>query len=102
MFTAQNFVTIGTAHALHQLGLHHTVAQVGFDDVDLADVIDPPITVIPQQPRLLGQLAAQRLFDRADGIESSSGRDIVPCELLARGSGEITAADPTAGKTGRR
>jgi LacI family transcriptional regulator len=102
VFTAQNFVTIGTAHALHQLGLHHTIAHVGFDDVDLADVIDPPITVIPQQPRLLGQLAAQRLFDRADGVDTDSGRNIVPCELLARGSGEITAADPTAGKTGRR
>ena len=92
VFTAQNFVTIGTAHALHHLGLHHSVAQVGFDDLDLADVIDPPITVIPQQPRRLGQLAAQRLFDQADGIESGGGRDIVPCELLARGSGEITVA----------
>ena len=102
VFTAQNLVTIGTAQALHHLGLHHSVAQVGFDDLDLADVIDPPITVIPQQPRLLGKLAAQRLFDRADGIESGGGRDIVPCELLARGSGEITAAAPRAAKTGRR
>jgi LacI family transcriptional regulator len=102
VFTAQNFVTIGTAHALHHLGLHHSVAHVAFDDVDLADLVDPAITVIPQQPRLLGQLAAQRLFDRADGIETGSGRDIVPCELLARGSGEIPAADPAAGKTGRR
>jgi LacI family transcriptional regulator len=93
VFTAQNFVTIGTAHALHQLGLHHTVAQVGFDDVDLADVVDPPITVIPQHPRLLGQLAAQRLFDRVDGVESGGGRDVVPCQLLARGSGEIAVSD---------
>lgn len=90
VFTAQNFVTIGTAHALHDLGLHHTVAQVGFDDVDLADVIEPAITVIPQRPRYLGQLAAQRLFDRADGTKSVGGHDVVPCELVVRGSGEIS------------
>lgn len=87
--TAQNFITVGGVQALHDLGLQHTIAQVGFDDVELADVVDPPLTVVPQDPRQLGRIAAERLFQRIDGHRVDSVHEVLPLAVMARGSGEI-------------
>lgn len=89
IFTAQNFITVGAAHALHDLGLHWTVAHIGFDDIELADIIQPGISVVPQRPRELGHLAAEQLFRRIDGDRSEPIRDIIDSPVIARGSGEI-------------
>ena len=89
LFTAQNLVTVGAIRALHQLGLQHRVAMVGFDDLILADVLKPGITVIAQDPARIGTIAADRLFRRLDGDTSSEQTVIVPSRLIARGSGEI-------------
>jgi LacI family transcriptional regulator len=89
VFTAQNFVTSGAVTALHQLGLQHSIALVGFDDVNFADIIDPAITVVPQDPKDLGEKAAQLLFGRIDGNRQPGTRLIVDRPLIERGSGEI-------------
>jgi LacI family transcriptional regulator len=89
LFTSQNLVTVGAIRALHQLGLQHRVAMVGFDDLILADVLKPGITVIAQDPARIGTIAAERLFRRLDGDTSAEQTIIVPSRLIARGSGEI-------------
>jgi LacI family transcriptional regulator len=89
IFTAQNFVTMGVVRALHDLDLQHSVAVVGFDDVDFADALDPGITVVPQQPEELGRRAAEVLFSRVDGGDHPRIVDIFGHSLVARGSGEI-------------
>ena len=57
LFSAQNLVTIGTVRALRRLGRHRTVALVGFDDFPLADLLDPPVTVVAQDPARMGRTA---------------------------------------------
>ena len=89
LFTSQNFVTIGATQALHDLGLHERIAHVGFDDVLLADVVRPGITVVPQYPLELGRRAALLLFSRLAGSNEPLARDIVPAAIVERGSGEI-------------
>lgn len=89
LFTAQNFVTVGAVQALHDLGLQHRIAHVGFDDVELADVVEPGITVVPQQPRELGRRAAEMLFRRLDGATNPPTQEIVGSSVIARGSGEL-------------
>lgn len=89
LFTAQNFVTYGALRALRQLGLNHTVALVGFDDFYLADILDPPVTVVAQDPQTIGRRAAERLFSRFDGDTSPFTTEVVPSRLVVRGSGEI-------------
>jgi LacI family transcriptional regulator len=89
LFTAQNFVTYGALRALRQLGLNHTVALVGFDDFYLADILDPPVTVVAQDPQTIGRRAAERLFSRFDGDTSPWTTEVVPSRLVVRGSGEI-------------
>jgi LacI family transcriptional regulator len=87
----QNLLTVGAVHALRALRRHHQVALVGFDDVPLADALDPGLTVIAQQPLVLGRRAAELLFSRIDGYDGPSRTVIVPTDLIARGSGELPA-----------
>ncbi len=89
LFTSQNLLTIGAYRALRRLGLHRRVALVGFDDVLLADLLEPGITVIAQDPATMGHRAAELLFRRIDGDQSASAHLVVPTRLITRGSGEL-------------
>jgi LacI family transcriptional regulator len=91
LFAAQNLITIGTIHALHRHGLQHQVALVGFDDLPLADVLDPGITVVAQDPYAIGTAAAELIFARLDGYHGPSQHRTIPTRLIVRGSGEIPA-----------
>ena len=88
VFSAQNLVTEGALHALWRAGVQHAVAHVGFDDIPLADLLDPALTGVRQDPRRMGRLAAERLFRRLQGPLAPE-RLVVPTELIVRGSGEI-------------
>jgi LacI family transcriptional regulator len=89
LFTAQNLVTIGALRALHGTGRQHEVALVGFDDLPLADLLQPGVTVMAQDPGRMGTLAAERLFDRLAGDIGPAQTLVVPATLVVRGSGEI-------------
>ncbi len=91
LFAGQNLITIGAFRALRKLGLHQRVALVGFDDILLADLLEPAITVIAQDPAAIGRKAAEVLFRRLDGDRSPSEHHIVRTRMIARGSGEIPA-----------
>ncbi len=89
IFSAQNLVTIGVLHALRESGLQHAIALVGFDDVPLADLLEPGVTVVAQNPQEIGRIAAERVFARLDGDAGPAVRTVVPTRLIERGSGEI-------------
>lgn len=91
LFTAQNLITIGAIRALRKLGLQYQIALVGFDDFRLADLLEPPVSVIAQDPTEVGQTAAELLFARLNGDSSPSQQIVIPTRLIARGSGEIAA-----------
>jgi LacI family transcriptional regulator len=92
LFTGQNLVSIGGIRALHDLGLQHEVAMVGFDDVFLADMLEPALSVVAQDPAEMGRTAAARVFARLDGDDSPAVISVVPATLIIRGSGEIPAS----------
>jgi LacI family transcriptional regulator, galactose operon repressor len=89
IFTGQNLITIGAFRALRRLKLHQRIALIGFDDILLADLLEPGITVIAQDPAAIGRAAAEVLFRRLDGDRSPSQQHIVPTRMMKRGSGEI-------------
>jgi LacI family transcriptional regulator len=89
LFTSQNLSTIGGIRALRSAGLERRIALIGFDDVALADLLEPAVSVVAQDPQELGRSAAELLFRRLDGDTSPSVHHVVPVELIARGSGEI-------------
>ena len=63
-------------------------AMVGFDDFELADLLDPPVTVVAHDVSALGHAAAELLFARVQGDQSPPRKVVLPVHLVARGSGE--------------
>ena len=92
LVTGQNLITIGALNALRDLALQHEVALVAFDDVPLANLLEPGVTTVAQDPVALGRRAAELIFARLDGDTGASRTAIVPTELITRGSGEIAPA----------
>lgn len=86
-FTANNRSTAGVARALHTN--RRTCAVVGFDDLDLADLVVPPLTVVAYDSQDLGHRAARLLLERIDGEAGPAREVVLPTMLVARGSGEI-------------
>jgi LacI family transcriptional regulator len=89
IFSSQNLITVGALRALHGLGVHRSVALIGFDDLALADLVEPAISVIAQNPSGIGHLAAERALARLDGDTTPFRKFVVPTRMIVRGSGEI-------------
>jgi LacI family transcriptional regulator len=89
VLAAQKTMAIGALRALHRLGLAETVGLVAFDDFDLADVVRPGVTVVAQNPALMGQTAAELMLSRRDGYAGRARTVVVPVRFQTRGSGEI-------------
>jgi LacI family transcriptional regulator len=89
IFSGQNLITIGAFRALRRRGLHKQIALIGFDDILLADLLEPGITVIAQDPAAIGRVAAEVLFRRLDGDRAPSQHHVVQTRMITRGSGEI-------------
>ena len=89
VFSAQNLITIGALHALRKAGKEHSVALIGFDDLPLADLLVPAVTVVIQDAQEIGRTAAERVFRRLDGEDLPIEKLVIPTRLVERGSGEI-------------
>jgi LacI family transcriptional regulator len=92
LFAGQNLISMGVVRAVHAAGRQHEIAMVSFDDIPLADVVEPGVTVVAQDPRALGRTAAELLFARLDGHDGPTRHIVVPTRLIERGSGEIRFA----------
>ncbi|GAB3591724.1 LacI family DNA-binding transcriptional regulator [Angustibacter peucedani] len=89
IFAARNALAVGAIRALRQRGATGSVALVGFDDFPLADLVDPPLTVIRQNVAQIGAEVTRILFSRIDGDHSVPEHLVLPPTLVQRGSGEI-------------
>ena len=89
LFTGDTYTTLGTSRAIGSLGLDHEVAQVGFDDCLLPELIDRGVTVLARDPVATGRRAATLLFRRVEGDRSPGTRETLVAQLISRGSGEI-------------
>lgn len=85
VITGNNRITVHALRAMRQHDLQ--LAIVGYDDFELADLVDPPVTVVHQDPAAMGQKAAQQLFVRLLGDESAPMTVVMPTRLIVRGSG---------------
>lgn len=89
LFALDNRCTEGAVRALRAAGAEHEVALVGFDDVHLADLLDPPLTVVAHDVTAMGRAAAEQLFARIDGLEGPVRTVVLPTHVVPRGSGEL-------------
>lgn len=86
VLTGNNRITVLTLRVL--AGTARRPALVGFDDFELADLLDPPVSVVSLDPAELGRAAAELLFARLDGDREPPRRIVLPVRLTPRGSGE--------------
>ncbi|MFC5675308.1 LacI family DNA-binding transcriptional regulator [Streptomyces incanus] len=91
VFTGNNRVTVTVIRVLSERS--RPVALVGFDDIELADLLRPGLTVVAQDSAALGRTAAERLFRQLDGTLLTPERIELPTRLITRGSGELPPAD---------
>jgi LacI family transcriptional regulator len=92
LFTARNEITTGAVRALRALGLDGSVALIGFDDFELADLLQPSITVVAQDPVAMGRLGTELLLSRiGSGPDFTPTRHVIPTRLIVRESSEVTA-----------
>lgn len=89
LFTANNRITLAALHHLHGLPAGRPrPALLGFDDLELAALLSPGLSVVAQDPAALGATAARTLFARLAGESAPARTRTVPTRLIPRGSAE--------------
>ena len=83
--TGNNRCTFALVRFLrHQPAL--ALSYVGFDDFDLADLLEPAVTTVAQDSDQVGRRAAELLFDRIAHPGAAARRVVVPAHLVVRDS----------------
>lgn len=96
LFVANNLMSIGALRALNAMRVRppEQISFVGFDDLDLAEILNPPLTVIDRPMEEQGALAMRLLLARIDEPNGMPPQHIVlDTRLLVRGS---TAPPPAS------
>ncbi|MFC5824045.1 LacI family DNA-binding transcriptional regulator [Nonomuraea insulae] len=70
------------------------IAIVGFDEVPLSDLLQPPLTVVAQDTMTIGRTAVDLLRSRIADPGRPVRTVVVPVSLRTRGSGEVPAPSP--------
>ncbi|MGZ4413522.1 MAG: LacI family DNA-binding transcriptional regulator [Gaiellaceae bacterium] len=88
LFAQSDVMAVGALHAITEAGLRvpDDVAVVGFDNSQLAEMTEPPLTSVRQDPVGLGIAAAEVLFHIIDAPDDPVPVAVVPVELVVRGS----------------
>ncbi|MBF4661820.1 ribose operon transcriptional repressor RbsR [Cronobacter malonaticus] len=88
VFMGNDAMAVGAYHALYQAGLRipQDIALVGYDDIELASYMTPPLTTIHQPKDELGELAIDVLIHRMAQPELQQQRLQLTPVLTVRGS----------------
>lgn len=88
LLSGNNTMTHGVVAEVARTG-RKDIAVVAFDDVPMAEILQPPLTVIAQAPVAMGDLAGSLILRRLDGDRPQPRTHVVDTDLIVRGSGEI-------------
>jgi len=88
IFCANDATALGALDTIRARGLRipEDVALAGFDDLDFAARMDPPLTTIRQGVRDQGAEAVNCLFQLIGDREGTPRRVLLPTELVIRQS----------------
>jgi LacI family transcriptional regulator len=89
IFAQSDLLALGAIAALRARGLRvpGDVSVVGFDDIPVSSVFDPPLTTVRQPMREVGALAARLIGDRASASKRAKvSRHVLRAPLVIRGS----------------
>jgi LacI family transcriptional regulator len=88
VFAAADLMAVGAMKVAREagLGVPEDLAVVGFDDIQLASLIEPALTTIRQDKVGLGRAAAWALLKQIENPELTSAALTLPVELVVRAS----------------
>lgn len=88
VFVANNLMSIGALKAIREFGLSipREMSIVGFDDLDLAALLDPPFTVIDRPTIAQGEEAGRLMLERFRDPTRAYRSLVMPVELVVRAS----------------
>jgi DNA-binding LacI/PurR family transcriptional regulator len=90
IFAQSDLLALGAISALREHGLRvpEDVSIVGFDDIPVAQVFDPPLTTLRQPMREVGALAARLVQERRGDQRRTTRarRHVLHAPLVVRGS----------------
>ncbi|HSL70881.1 MAG TPA: LacI family DNA-binding transcriptional regulator [Longimicrobiales bacterium] len=88
LFAANDSMAIGALSALSEAGLDvpGDVAVVGFDDIQIAHYVSPPLTTVRVPIAALGARAVARVLQLLRGEPPGSTREVIPTEVIIRRS----------------
>jgi LacI family transcriptional regulator len=92
IFSLNNVSTRHLLWALREadLAIPNDIALIGFDDLELAALLSPPLTVVRQPAANLGAQASKLLFERIAAAKLPEGgfgiKLVLPVEFVIRGS----------------
>lgn len=92
IFAHNNRNCVGVLRALQGSGAR--LGLVAFDDFELADMLETPVTVIGYDPGDLGRVGAELLFARLAGDARPPQTIAIRTRLVPRGSGEVMGPGP--------
>ena len=89
IFAANDIMAFGAARAIHESGrrIPGDISLIGFDNLELSSVVQPPLTTIHQPKYDMGKIAVEmllRLADRSTGAKPE--HRVLPVELIERQS----------------
>jgi LacI family transcriptional regulator len=88
VFAASDMMAVGAIKAIEDSGLRcpGDIAVVGFDDIQLAELVSPALTTVRQDKRALGATAASSLVRLIDDADAAPHVSTLPVELVVRDS----------------
>jgi LacI family transcriptional regulator len=87
IFAYNDLQAVGLILALRDAGIEvpREISIVGFDGIDLGEVVDPPLTTMSQQIDRIGRIGAQMLLDSL-ASRPDRRQHLLPATLVLRGS----------------
>jgi LacI family transcriptional regulator len=97
VFVAADMMAVGAMKAIREAGLDvpGDVSIVGFDDIQIAPLVSPPLTTIRQDKTAIGYAAADALVAMVEQSTQAPPTLTLPVQLVVRGS--CRALDEAAG-----
>ena len=88
IFALNDLMALGALRAAAEAGysVPRDLAIVGYDDLELAQFTNPPLTTVAQPKKEIGARAVNLLVDRISGKSPSPSRLVLPPELIVRRS----------------
>jgi DNA-binding LacI/PurR family transcriptional regulator len=88
LFAYNDISAIGSISAFQEAGwrVPDDLSVVGFDDIQSAAYINPPLTTVRQPLQKMGEIAARTLLDRIEGRVKYAPEIAIEPELVVRGS----------------